>query len=73
VVLVEDEAHLDAAGLRRADRVRDEVPDRSGKAHVVERELERGTRGVDERDDPGCDVLRLLTAVGQLVQLEVLD
>jgi hypothetical protein len=59
--------------MRGSDRVGDLVADRPGQPHVVERELERAARSVDELDDPGGDVLGGLTAVGQLVELELLD
>jgi hypothetical protein len=49
------------------------VADEAREPDVVERELERAPGGVDEGDDPGRDVLGALTAVGQLMELEVLD
>jgi hypothetical protein len=73
VVLVVDEPNRDPARLRGADRASDAIADLAGQADVVERELERASGGVDELDDPGGDVLGALTAVGQLVEREVLD
>jgi hypothetical protein len=73
VVLVVDEPNLDPTRLRSPDRVGHLVADLAREADVVERELERAARGVDELDDPGRDVLGALTAVGQLVEREVLD
>jgi hypothetical protein len=73
VVLVVDQADLDPARLRGADRLADPVADRSRQANVVERQVERAAGGVDERDDPGGDVLGALTAVGQLDEVEAVD
>jgi hypothetical protein len=70
MVLVVDEAHLDAARMRGADRVGDPIADRSRQAYVVERQLERAARAIDEVDDPGGDVVGALTAVSQLVERE---
>jgi hypothetical protein len=73
VVLVVDQADAHAARLRGANRVRDEVADLPGQADVVEGELERLARGLDEVDDPACDVVGGLTAVGQLVEVQAHD
>jgi hypothetical protein len=70
VIEVVDEPHLDAARLRSADRIRNLIADRARQANVVKRQLERGASGIDEVDDPTRDILRLLTAVGQLMQIE---
>jgi hypothetical protein len=59
--------------VRRADRVADHVADLAGKADVVERQLQRGARPLDEVDDPAGDLLGGLTAVAQLVELERAD
>jgi ubiquinone biosynthesis protein UbiJ len=56
--------------VRGADRIRYLVADLAGEPHVVEGELERLARRLDEVDDARSDVLRLLTAVSQLVELE---
>jgi hypothetical protein len=70
VVLVVDEPNLNPARVRRTDRVGDEVADLAGQADVVERQLERAARLLDEVDDAPCDVVGGLTAVPQLVELE---
>jgi hypothetical protein len=70
VVQVVEDADLDAARVRRTDRIGNVVADLAGQADVVERELQRLLRGLDEVDDPLRDLLGGLAAVGQLVELE---
>jgi hypothetical protein len=73
VILVVDQSDRDAARLRGTDRVGDAVADRPRKPNVVERQLQRAARVVNEPDDPVGDVLGPLTAVDQLVEREMLD
>jgi hypothetical protein len=69
VVLVVGKAHLDAAGGGVADRAGDAVADLAGQADVIEREIQRAARGLDEPDDARRNVLSPLTAVGELDEL----
>jgi hypothetical protein len=64
------EPHCDAA-LRRADEgVADCVADRAGEPEVVQRDVERLLRAVEEVDDDARDLVGGLAAVGERPDLD---
>ena len=65
MVDVVGDPHGDAAGVRPRDRVHDRRGNRGRQREVVERDVERVLRLIQERGELRRDVRGLLTAVGQ--------
>ena len=70
LVHVVDEPDVDAALVRTDECAADDVARLVVQPDVVERELERLARAVDERRDLARDVQRRLAAVGERVNLD---
>ena len=70
MVDVVEQAHPNTALVRREERCEDERAGLRLEPDVVQREVERPTRVVEERRDLACDARGRLAAVGQRRQLD---